>query len=704
MRGYTGRILRIDLTRRRTIDLETSSYLEWVGGHGIGSALFWDLVGDWSIGGFDDRNFMSLMTSPLTGTLVPSGAARVEIQGIGVQAHPTEWFTRSNLGGRFGAMLKFAGWDGIVLEGSSEEPVWLDIRDGEVIFRDASDLWGLDTWETQHALWRTVCGRSAPGRDWYEVAGDRRTTQMPAVLAIGPAGENLCRSACLIHDVSHASGQGGFGAVWGKKKLKAVSVIGTGSVPIADPDALMDAWRAARERYSEWPPEPGARFYNQFSPSEPAFEFWPLKREGRRKACYGCFSGCHATYADGKGSGGKCYPTIMYTFADKARHGKVTDATYHAVDIMNRLGINAYEVGWGLQYIKGLSEMGVLGPGRSIPCDLSFDQYGTGEFIEEYIGMIAERKGIGDDLAEGCVRAADRWGRLKEDSGTGLLRCPYWGYPHHYDPRSHVAWGYGTIVSERDVNEHEINWLSWIPTPTDWIPGTKAGSGPVVPAEEAARIMAGKLAPYDGDPDMLDFSEGNIYSEKMARLVAWHRHFTRFWRQSALYCDFRWSGPINTHAPGKSGILAEGETGFLAAVIGRRISIAEGVELGRRIWNLDNAIWTLQGRHRVQVRFADYIYDTKLEWPHEWYMPGKENGEWKYVPTTGRNLDRDRFEEWKTSYYRLEGWDPDTGWPTRRTLEDLSLAHVADRLKREGKSPSSRVQGGGESLHPIDSI
>ena len=130
MNGYAGKILRINLTSQEVSKLDTSEYEQWGGGHGIGSALFFDLVPDKTIDGFDPANVVTIMTSPLTGTLAVGASARTEIQGIGVQSYP-EWFTRSGFGGRFGPMLKYAGWDGIVIEGKAENPVWIDIRDGE---------------------------------------------------------------------------------------------------------------------------------------------------------------------------------------------------------------------------------------------------------------------------------------------------------------------------------------------------------------------------------------------------------------------------------------------------------------------------------------------------------------------------------------------------------------------------------------------
>jgi aldehyde:ferredoxin oxidoreductase len=380
MKGVMGKILRVDLTRRRVTGIETSAYENWIGGHGIGSALYWDLVREKGIGGFDPGNVLTLVTSPLTGTLVPSAGARVEMQGAGVQSYPVEWFTRSNLGGRFGALLKFAGWDGIVIEGEADGPVWLDIRDGQAVIRDARELWGLDAWETQSRIWKEVSGRGDFGTVWTEVSDGRWTTQRPAVLAIGRAGEKLCRASCVMHEKGHAFGQGGFGAVWGRKKLKAVSVIGTQSVPVADPEGLLEACRVARERYQRWPREPQGRAQSWYAPSLPSPVFWPPKPAARMKACYGCFSGCHAVYADGQGSEGKCLPTVMYIAADSARHGKVTGATYAAVDELNRLGLNAWEINLGMHYVKTQYDMGEMGPGKRIASGLPFEKYGEGEF------------------------------------------------------------------------------------------------------------------------------------------------------------------------------------------------------------------------------------------------------------------------------------------------------------------------------------
>ncbi len=154
-----------------------------------------------------------------------------------------------------------------------------------------------------------------------------------------------------------------------------------------------------------------------------------------------------------------------------------------------------------------------------------------------------------------------------------------------------------------------------------------------------------------------------------------------------LFCDTRWPDFVNVHAPDKIGSTGEAEPKFFNAVTGQNISFLDGINLGRKIWNLDQAIWTLQGRHRDMVHFADYIYTKKGTHVDvkRAYMPGKENGKWDYYNYTERSLDKNKFDEFKTRFYKLQGWDADSGYPTRETLESMDLGYVADELEAIGR-------------------
>jgi len=689
MNGYAGKILRIDLSAKKISSIPTQKYAQWGGGHGMGSAIFFDLVKDKTIHGFDPENVITIMTSPLTGTLVPGASGRTEMQGIGVQSHPIGWFTRSNFGGRFSTMLKFAGWDGIVLEGKADRPVWVDIRNGKVKISDAGRLWGKDTQETQEAIWDDVMGGQAFG-DWMDMgdsADPGRTTQRPAVLTIGPAGENLSRLACVIHDAGNAAGQGGFGAVWGAKNLKAISVIGTGAVKVHDPKQLMAARLWQKKKYAF---DPGnlKRTRGSFefhSPPAPVI-IWRKGRPhtGQRpQACVGCHSGCRARYDDKLGNEASCFSSVFYWDA------KTLDIQRRASDLINLYGLNAVEMCYGLLYIYLLHRYGQLAIGSIPNCPLDFGNYGSQEFVEQFVKMIAygndgrgNKSQFGEDISGGFVRAAEKWGRLEQDLQSGLLMFPYWGIPIHKEPRAQVYWGYGTILGDRDINEHDLDWLKW-----DASIAKAYGYSPMLPAEEVVKVITDKMVPFEGDTRMLDFSEPNIYSEHMAKLVAWHRYYTRFWKQSMLFCDTRWPDFVNVQAPDKIGSSGEAEPKFLNAVTGKNISFLDGINLGRKIWNLDHAIWTLQGRHRDMVHFADYIYTQKGTHVDvaKAYMPGRENGKWDYYNYTDRSLDKNKFDEFKTRFYKLQGWDSDSGYPTRATLASLGLVYVADELERNGR-------------------
>jgi len=691
MNGYAGKILILDLTKRKVDVIPTSKYEHWMGGHGMGSAIFFDMVKDKTIDGFHPDNVVPLMTSPLSGTLVPAASGRTEVQGIGVQSYPIGWFTRSNFGGRFSPMLKFAGWDGVVIQGKADEPVWIDIRDDDVRIRDCAplSLWGKETWDCQETIWEEVIEGGKYG-DWNSPSGKEggKTTQRPAVVAIGPAGENQSRLACLIHDASNAAGQGGFGAVFGSKNLKAISVIGTGHIEINDPKMLM-ATRLWQKKDYAFDLDHLTQTWGSFqfqSPPAPVI-LWAKgrpKTDQRPQACLGCHSGCRARYKGASGNEASCFATVFYSDA------KSLDIQRLATDLINRYGINAVEIIFGLLYIRILQMYGQLKTAKIPDCPLDFSKYGSKEFLEQFVKMIAygnDGKGnesqFGRDISGGFVRAAEKWGRRKQDLDSGILAFPYWGIPLHKEPRAQVYWGYATLLGDRDINEHGFDWLKH-----EASAAKSAGREYYLPAKEVVKIMTDKMVPFQGDLDMLDFSENNIYSEHMAKMVSWHRYYTRFWKQSMLFCDVRWPDFVNIHRPDLIGSTGIAEPRYIKAVTGRDFSFQDGIDLGRKIWNLDHAIWTLQGRHRDMVHFADNVYEKNPLFPADVpnaYMPGKENGKWDYYGYSYRTLDRDKFDEFKTRFYKLQGWDTATGYPTRSALEPMGLGYVADELEKNGK-------------------
>ncbi len=742
--GYMGQIIRINLTDNSISYINTSEYEQWGGGHGMGSAIFFDIAivekgldlgtmdhSSPTDGGFHPDNVVTIMTSPFNGTIVPGASGRTEVQGIGVQSYPVGWFTRSNFGGRFGSMLKYAGYDGIVIEGEADAPVWVDIRDENIMIRECSalGLWGQDTKTSQETIWDYVAGDGEYGEWITPGEANGQTTQRPAVLTIGPAGENKSRMACLIHDAGNASGQGGFGGVWGSKNLKAISVIGTGSIEVDDPAGLVQARIEQMENYGYDHENPAinqvmkTRFHSVPSPVEVYSDMPipPRMEDKRPQGCTGCPAGCKARYKSGKGNEASCMTTQFYKEADSK------EIQYEALDLLNRYGFNSMDLGPGLIYLNGLYTEGMLGSGKEIETDLDFGSYGSLEFIDSFLNAIATRDSeFTNTVRNGFRRAVAAWGRetdiadifeldgMTKTDVPGKIQLPYWGLPEHsYDPRCELEWGYGSILGDRDINEHAFNSLHYDGLNYFVVEmGLGALVGlPEATAEEAVSIYVEKMAPHKDDyaipeerKEMLNFSDENMYSEHMARLVSWHRHYSRFYKQSLLFCDFRWPDFLNVRRDDKVGSTGEAEPRFVKVVTGNDLTFLQGMEKGKMIWNLDNAIWVLQGRHRDDVHFADYIYETPFSGNFagpNYHMPtnnpsppaGESN--WEHRDVGNRQLVKgvyphsgdpsNDFEGFKTRFYTLEGWDPTTGWPTRDTLVGIGLEYVADFLDSKGK-------------------
>ncbi|HSR29111.1 MAG TPA: aldehyde ferredoxin oxidoreductase N-terminal domain-containing protein, partial [Anaerolineae bacterium] len=218
MSGYMGKLLVVDLTSGELKDepLDPTLAHDFVGGAGYAARYLYDELGP-DTDPLGPDNTLMFMTGPLVGTRAPS-AGRHEVCAL---SPLTGIWGESNSGGFWGAELKFSGYDGIVVRGRSERPVWLSISDNQSpALHDAADLWGLDTYETQQRI--------------RDELGDQKVR----VASIGPAGENLVLYAAIMNDHGRAAGRTGMGAVMGSKNLKAIAVRGKKRVPLADKRAF----------------------------------------------------------------------------------------------------------------------------------------------------------------------------------------------------------------------------------------------------------------------------------------------------------------------------------------------------------------------------------------------------------------------------------------------------------------------------------
>jgi aldehyde:ferredoxin oxidoreductase len=685
--GYTGKILRLNLSKRTITTIDTAKYEQFGGGVGIGAAIFWDLAvapGAWDLlDAFDPRNVVSIMTGPLAGTGVP-GAGRTSVCGVTPEAFPVNWFGRTNFGGRFSNTLKAAGWDGIVVEGRSEKPVWINIINDNVTFEDASELWGINTYETQAKITAMVGGRTRFGEEWYKVENEY-TTVRPQILCIGPIGEAKTRVASLVHGSGISARTGGFGGVFGAKNLKAISVTGTGGVKVADPRGIVDTrlWHIR-----DFPR--------------------PMKAEPGKASCMPCLN-CDRRRGNYYGGETMCVDQYWY-------NGKGDYLQDLGAELVMKYGLSGWGghfaglamfvsevpgapelfkgqvpvepgLGW---YIKYLYDQGVLGPGKQIDSyPLQMEEYEELSFREAFLDAIARRKGIGDALAEGLLDAAKIWGRLKEDQESGALRSPAWGDTYHWTLPG-VEWAYSDLLMTGDPSWHGFFAL-----------GKGMPNGPAALGEEGAPfgvdtmldIITTKTIPYTGDPYMFSYSwkgeearKTGIYSEHKAKEVAWTRHFAGFWNESMAFCEMMLPVFFNTARKDYIGPSPDVELRYYQAVTGNKISFADTMEIGRKGWTLERAIRVMQGRKRDNEKFAPFMYKPGASAMNfQGGVPVYENGKWSWQDNIDMYFDHEGVELFKTHFYKLEGWDERNGWPTRKTLEEFGLKHVADTMAGKGK-------------------
>jgi aldehyde:ferredoxin oxidoreductase len=221
--AWANRILRIDLSDMAISAEETPYIPDYIGARGVAARIAWDEYPE-PVGEFDPANPLMIFPGALTGSRSPY-SGRTIVRAFSPQGYPHPWFTRSSVGAHFGGELKRAGYDGIIVQGAAEEPVRIRIRDDEVAVLPAEDLWGQDTMDTLEAL-SSLEGRGAQS------------------FVIGPAGERLSRIATIQAGPASACGQGGYGGVMGSKKLKAISVRGTGRVTLGKPELV---WALSRD-------------------------------------------------------------------------------------------------------------------------------------------------------------------------------------------------------------------------------------------------------------------------------------------------------------------------------------------------------------------------------------------------------------------------------------------------------------------------
>lgn len=444
MYGWVGQLLRVDLSSGecKVEKLDPVLARDYVGARGLASKILYDEV-DPGVDPLAPQNKLIFMTGPLTGTAAISGSR----YNVVTKSPLTGAIAASSSGGYFGGELKYAGFDGIILEGKAAEPVYLWIEDGACELRPAGELWGKNTHETEDAIKAATCPNAK-------------------VACIGPAGEKLVRFACVINDKHRAAGRSGVGAVMGSKNLKAIAVRGHGGVKVADGPAFREAVLAALAKikandvtHGGLPAYGTAVLVNVINAHGglPTRNFQTgvfagaAKISGealaesylvRKKGCLACPIACgRATLVPGgpfAGHGeGPEYEALWSMGADCGIDdlAAVTKANFLA----NELGYDPITFGSTLACAMELYEKGYL-PAQDTELPLEF---GNAAVLVETARKVGYREGIGDLLAEGSYRLAERYGHPELSMSSKKQEYPA------YDPRAIQGIGLNYATSNR---------------------------------------------------------------------------------------------------------------------------------------------------------------------------------------------------------------------------------------------------------------
>lgn len=413
--GYSGRILRVDLSQGEvSIDKPPVDYYQrYLGGRGfIAFTLLKEVPGQ--VDPLGPKNKLIFALGPLTGMPLP-GSGR---NSVGAKSPLTGAFGEAEAGGYWGAELKRAGFDAIIVEGVSNSPVYLWIRDGQAELRDASHLWGTEVAEAHFAIRK-------------ELEDEKIRTAV-----IGPCGEKRIRFACVLNDITHVAGRTGMGAVMGSKRLKAIAVRGKSIPPMANQEAVRDLsrWMAKnfKEKAGVWKYGTGYLMEGySLAGNLPGFNFLDgcFDQVGKITAqaiceqfrvemygCYACPIRCKKRIKiDPPNEVNPIYGGPEYeTIAAFGSNCGISDhkAICKAHEICNRNGIDTISAGATIAFAMECFEKGLITTKDTDGLELTF---GNGEAMLRLLEQITRKEGLGALLSEGSRIAARKIGKGAED-------------------------------------------------------------------------------------------------------------------------------------------------------------------------------------------------------------------------------------------------------------------------------------------------
>jgi aldehyde:ferredoxin oxidoreductase len=566
-----------------------------------------------------------------------------------------EHFSYGNFGGRWGAGIKFAGYDAIVVRGKSEKPVYIFIHDGTAELKDASALWGKGAIDTREML-KGEFGESL------------------RVVAIGQAGENMAVMANLIAD-NDAAGSQGLGAALGSKRLKAIAIKWEGkAVSIAQPEKLKelsDYYRGLKIGF----PYYDEAFHNVLSrwSHDPRLEFRTVPGEGvlKKEPCYGCLGKCpRSVYRSKDGRSGKfiCHSAWVYQPWAERYYQDWNDVPFHATKLCDNYGLDTIAVDFTISWLNACYRAGILTDDNT---GLPLSKLGSQEFIEALLRMMSRREGFGDVLAQGLEKAADAMGPAAREQlrNVGMLSEP--GYSQPYGPRLYIMTGLLHAMEPR----LPISMLHEVTTCLGkWLTCNMGLN--VFPTTQTVRAIAAR---FWGSEVAADFStyEGKALAAKKIQ----DRSYVK---ECLILCDWLW--PIMEMEFSEDHVGDPTlESRIVSAVTGRELD-EEGLNrIGERVFNLQRAILVREGhKGRASDTIPEQAYTEPLDYEiqdPQLILPGKDG---EVVSLKGRVVDREAFEKMKDEYYQLRRWDVATGLQIRAQMEEVGLKDVALDLEARG--------------------
>ena len=609
MYGWMGKILNVNLTTSEISESDTKPYAgKYLGGRGIASRIYWEKVYP-ETGAFDPENHLIFITGPLVATGA-QGATRMAVAGKSPMAHP-EQYCYGNIGGHFPAELKKAGYDGLVISGRAQTPVYLQIDDEKIEIRDASRLWSIGAYGTDEAL--------------KQIHGDSIK-----FLTTGQAGENLVRSAVILG--SHQStSTAGFGAVMGSKNLKAIVVYGTGRPQVYDPERLKELNRYTIEISKRLdltiPPDVTMSGHGHL-----------LERLGKGQ-CYQCGLTCiRNRYRYGNREDLKDYrrcEAMEYYMPWKYGHeDEPVDTFYNAPLLANDYSICTFELRSMINWLHDCYRRKYLTEEET---GLPLSKIGTGEFLEKLLYSITCREGLGKQLAEGLFRASKE---VSDEARTilnpGILPI---GENDALMPRSSVV---HALLDPMEPRMSRPLFHAGFARAARMTNMMNPDISPVT--DEVFRRIA--LAFWGSE------AAGDAASYEGKALAAVNIQNRAYLEDSLGLCDSAWPIAYSFSKPDPVGD-PDLEAKLFYAVTGRGGSELETAM--ERVTTIQRLIMIREGRNLPE---DDY--------PHEDNFREREN-----LP--GKTLDRNKYRQMLKEYYQLRGWDENTGVPLSSTLKRLGI-------------------------------